>query len=140
MKNQTWNVTVLTESNYIKTVQVDNCITREDAEAAALGMTGARSVFNSTPVPIYQESYVGYPDQDNRQVVNNYQQIYENDYDDRFYEKLDKMEEEMYDIMCKLAIEEGRELPTIAEFYEYLNGNQTKPKGIFGKIKSWFNK
>ena len=34
---------------------------------------------------------------------------------------LDKMEEEMYDLMCRIAMEEGKELPTVAEFYEWLN-------------------
>ncbi len=37
------------------------------------------------------------------------------------YQSLDKMEEEMYDLMCRIAMEEGKELPTIAEFYEWLN-------------------
>lgn len=36
-------------------------------------------------------------------------------------QSLDKMEEEMYDLMCRIAMEEGKELPTIAEFYEWLN-------------------
>ena len=36
-------------------------------------------------------------------------------------QSLDKMKEEMYDLMCPIAIEEGKELPTIAEFYEWLN-------------------
>jgi hypothetical protein len=27
---------------------------------------------------------------------------------------------EMYDLMCKIAMEEGEELPTISEFYEWL--------------------
>jgi hypothetical protein len=44
-----WEVTVVTDSNYIKKVRVDDCITRKDAEAAALGMTGAQRVIVSTP-------------------------------------------------------------------------------------------
>jgi hypothetical protein len=44
-----WEVTVITDSNYIKKVRVDNCITRKDAEAQALGMTGAQRVVVSNP-------------------------------------------------------------------------------------------
>ena len=36
-------------------------------------------------------------------------------------QSLDKMEEEMYDLMCRIAMEEGKELPTVDEFYEWLN-------------------
>ena len=44
-----WEVTVMTDSNYIKKVRVDDCITRQDAEAQALGMTGAQRVVVSNP-------------------------------------------------------------------------------------------
>jgi hypothetical protein len=44
-----WEVTVITDSNYIKKVRVDDCITRQDAEAQALGMTGAQRVVASNP-------------------------------------------------------------------------------------------
>jgi len=44
-----WEVGVITESNYIKKVRVNHCVTRTDAEAAALGMTGAQRVVYSTP-------------------------------------------------------------------------------------------
>ena len=44
-----WEVTVITDSHYIKKVRVDDCITRQDAESAALGMTGARKVVASNP-------------------------------------------------------------------------------------------
>jgi hypothetical protein len=44
-----WEVGVITESNYIKKVRVNDCVTRTDAEAAALGMTGAQRVVYSTP-------------------------------------------------------------------------------------------
>ena len=44
-----WEVTVITDSNYIKKVRVDDCITRQDAEAQALGMTGAQRVVVSNP-------------------------------------------------------------------------------------------
>lgn len=44
-----WEVGVITESNYIKKVRVNDCVTRTDAEASALGMTGAQRVIYSTP-------------------------------------------------------------------------------------------
>jgi hypothetical protein len=44
-----WEVGVITESNYIKKVRVNDCVTRTDAEASALGMTGAKKVIYSTP-------------------------------------------------------------------------------------------
>jgi len=44
-----WEVGVITESNYIKKVRVNDCVTRVDAEASALGMTGAQRVIYSTP-------------------------------------------------------------------------------------------
>lgn len=44
-----WEVGVITESNYIKKVRVNDCVTRTDAEASALGMTGAKRVIYSTP-------------------------------------------------------------------------------------------
>jgi hypothetical protein len=33
------------------------------------------------------------------------------------------MEEEMYSMMCQIAMENDEELPTIAEFYEWLERN-----------------
>lgn len=44
-----WEVGVITESNFIKKVRVNDCVTRTDAEASALGMTGAKRVIYSTP-------------------------------------------------------------------------------------------
>lgn len=51
-----WEVTVITDSNYIKKVRVNDCVTRTDAEAAALGMTGAQRVVVSNPKTYYDES------------------------------------------------------------------------------------
>ena len=50
-----WEVTVITDSNYIKKVRVNDCITRKDAEAAALGMTGAQRVIVSSPKTYYED-------------------------------------------------------------------------------------
>ncbi len=115
-----WEVKVITESNYIKTVRVNDCFTRQDAENQALSSTGASRVVISTP-----KTY-----NDTPEVVENHnyssQQTYtsshieKEDDDEKYYEKLDKMEEEMYDLMCKIALEEGDDLPTIQEFYEYI--------------------
>jgi len=44
-----WEVTVITDSGFFKKVRVDNCITRQDAEATALGMTGGKRVAMSNP-------------------------------------------------------------------------------------------
>ena len=54
-----WEVTVMTDSNYIKRVRVNDCYTRTDAEASALGMTGAQRVIASTP-----KTYKDYSDDD----------------------------------------------------------------------------
>ena len=44
-----WEVTVITDSNYIKKVRVNDCISRQEAEAQALGTTGAKKVIVSNP-------------------------------------------------------------------------------------------
>lgn len=111
-----WEVAVRTETNYIKKVRVNDCISRSDAEEAALGMTGAKEICYST-IKSYEDniesnSYI-------ESVENNY---YEDSDDNDEYEKLDEMEIEMYDLMCQIAMEKGEELPTIEEFYDYLNG------------------
>lgn len=141
MNNKTWNVTVLTDSGYIKTVRVDNCITREDAEAQALGMSGARSVFSSTPVPIFQEKYESSSNESIQTVVNN-NYYYDDDCEDfDEHKSLDKLEEEMYNLMCEIALEEDREPPTYEEFYDYLNKKESNfLLGFLGKIKRWINK
>lgn len=112
-----WEVRVVTPSNYVQNVRVNDCITREDAEAAARGMTGAREVLNSNPKRYNDTPKVVYEVIENTNYVP-YQ--VEPDYDDYDTSSLDKMEEEMYDLMCQIAMEEGEELPTISEFYEWL--------------------
>ncbi len=116
-----WEVKVVTESNYIKTIRVDNCFTRQDAETQALSSTGAVRVVNSTPKKFDDEPQV---------IENNYyvtqpetyqEEVYQED--DKHIKNLDKLEEEMFDLMCRIAMEEGRELPTISEFYEWLKDN-----------------
>ena len=62
-----WEVTVMTDSNYIKRVRVNDCYTRTDAEASALGMTGAQKVLASTP-----KTYKDYSDDDNSSSSSSY--------------------------------------------------------------------
>jgi hypothetical protein len=56
-----WEVKVMTDSNYIKTVRVNDCYTRTDAEEAALGMTGAKRVIASNPKS-YEDDEESYED------------------------------------------------------------------------------
>lgn len=136
MNNQDWEVVVMTESNYVKKVRVSGYTTRQDAEAAALGMTGGTKVFTSNPVSVNAPTY--YEDsQSNQQVVNNY---YPSGYDsEEYHQGLDELEEEMYDLQCRIAIEEGEEPPTYEEFMEYLNSidGETKSRN---PIKRFWNK
>ena len=44
-----WEVTVITDSGFFKKVRVNDCISRQDAESSALGMTGGKRVAMSNP-------------------------------------------------------------------------------------------
>jgi hypothetical protein len=117
-----WEVKVVTQSNYIQNVRVNNCMTREDAEASALGMTGGRNVITSTPKRYNDETLTSqYNEED--VVEYDYVPFSDDSYEDDSYKSLDKMEEEMYSMMCRIAMENDEELPTIAEFYEWLERN-----------------
>lgn len=48
-----WEVTVITQGNYIKTVNVYDYNYRPDAEEAAISQTGAIKVLHSNPVSTY---------------------------------------------------------------------------------------
>jgi hypothetical protein len=117
-----WEVKVVTQSNYIQNVRVNNCMTREDAEASALGMTGGRNVITSTPKRYNDETLTSQYVEETV-VENHYVPFSDDSYEDGSYESLDKMEEEMYSMMCQIAMENDEELPTIAEFYEWLERN-----------------
>lgn len=70
-----WEVTVITDSNFIKKVRVDDCITRQDAEAAALGMSGGKRVVVSNPKT--------YKDEVENEIDYSYNQPYrQSSYDD----------------------------------------------------------
>ena len=118
-----WEVRVVTPSNYIQNVRVNNCITREDAEAAARGMTGAIEILNSNPRRYNDQSQVVYEVVENDNYIPYEVESDYDDYDNYDSSSLDKMEEEMYDLMCQIAMENGEELPTIQEFYDYLNSD-----------------
>jgi len=120
-----WEVRVVTPSNYTQNVRVNNCATREDAEAAARGMTGAREILNSNPKNYNDKPEVVYEVvENNNYIPYEVESESEFDYDDDHSSKsLDKIEEEMYDLMCQIAMEEGEELPTIQEFYDWLESN-----------------
>jgi hypothetical protein len=109
-----WIFQVKTNSGLYRNVRVNDYGTYGDAQRAALDTTGAIMVTGYNQVP--RESEVN-------TVVNNYYEEPQGDYDnydEKEYQKLDKMEEEMYSLMCRIAMENDEELPTIQEFYDYL--------------------
>jgi hypothetical protein len=119
-----WDVTVVTDSGFYKKITLEGYVTQKDAESAALGITGGKKVISLYPSNSAPKTtdYFG-QEQSNSGVVEVHHyhepEPEEND-DEDFYEQLDDAEIEMYDLMCKIAMEEGEELPTISEFYEWL--------------------
>jgi hypothetical protein len=119
-----WDITVSTDSGFYKKVKLEGYVSQKDAESAALGMTGGRkvvSIFPSNQEPKTRD-YFG-EEQSTSEVVevhHYYQEPEEEDDDDDYYQQLDEAEIEMYDLMCKIAMEKGEELPTIQEFNDYL--------------------
>jgi hypothetical protein len=118
-----WDVTVVTDSGFYKKLTLEGYVSQQDAASAALGMTGGKKVISIHPsfsAPRTTD-YFG-QEQSTSEVVeihHHYQEPEDND-DDDFYQSLDEQEIEMYDLMCKIAMEKGEELPTISEFYEWL--------------------
>jgi hypothetical protein len=107
-----WEVQVITNSGIYKTVRVEGYITRSDAENAALGITGANRVAYAIPTSPQSQA-------ESEQVeIHHYYE--EPDDSEDYYKQLDEAEIEMYDLMCQIAMEKGEELPTISEFYEWL--------------------
>jgi hypothetical protein len=118
-----WDVTVSTDSGFYKKVRLEGYVSQRDAESAALGMTGGRkvvSIFPSNTAPKTTD-YFGQEESTSEVVeVHHYYQEPEQDDDEDYYQQLDEAEIEMYDLMCQIAMEKGEELPTISEFYEWL--------------------
>ena len=117
-----WEVTVVTESNYLKKVTVTNCFNRQDAETEAISSTGARKVVISNPIHYTANTQ---EDTNNNSEVLEVHHYYEKEDDDNddYYNQLDEAEIEMYDLMCQIAMSKGEELPTISEFYDWLESN-----------------
>ena len=112
-----WDVSVVTDSGIYKNLRIEGYFTQKDAEAAALSQTGAKRVAFCVPAA---PSFASESSDDSQVVeVHHYYQEPEED-DSEYYESLDEQEMEMYDLMCKIAMEKGEELPTISEFYEWL--------------------
>lgn len=109
-----WVFQVKTGSGLYKDVRVNNYGNYNDAERAALEISGGERVTGYNQVP--KESA------ENTVVYNYYEQSEYEEYDDEeHYQKLDKMEEEMYSLMCQIAMENDEDLPTIREFYDWLD-------------------
>lgn len=118
-----WEVTVATDSGFYKKLTLEGYVTQKDAESAALGMTGGKKVVSIHPgykAPETTDYFGEETSISNSEVVEVHHYYQEEDDDDEHYQTLDKMEEEMYDLMCQIAMEKGEELPTIQEFYDYL--------------------
>lgn len=109
-----WKVQVITDSGIYKTVTVEGYVTYSDAASAALSMTGANKIAYCVPTSSPTESNF----ESGIKEVHHYHQPEEDDEED--FQTLDKMEEEMYELMCEIAMESGEELPTVSEFYEWL--------------------
>lgn len=117
-----WDVTVSTDSGFYKKIRLEGYVTQQDAASAALGMTGGRKVVSIHPsftAPKTTDYFGEEQSQSEVVEVHHYYEEPEED-DSEYYESLDEQEMEMYDLMCKLAMEKGEELPTISEFYEWL--------------------
>jgi len=110
-----WEVKIVTESGQIKNVRVDGYAFRPDAERAALSSSGAKKIVSSTPKD-YRDAVVSQNTEHHYHEVPVYVDTHEEDYTS----SLDELEEEMYDLMCQIALNEGKELPTVEEFYEWL--------------------
>lgn len=123
-----WDVTVSTDSGFYKKLTLEGYVTQKDAESAALGMTGGKKVVSIHPSYTAPKTtdYFGEENTNNNSEVvevHHYYQPEEDDDDEEHYQQLDKAEIEMYDLMCQIAMNEGKDLPTISEFYEWLGSN-----------------
>lgn len=116
-----WDVTVVTDSGFYKKLTLEGYVSQQDAASAALGMTGGRKVISIHPSYSAPRTtdYFGQEQSTSEVVeVHHYHQPEEDN--EEYFQSLDEQEMEMYDLMCKIAMEKGEELPTISEFYEWL--------------------
>ena len=118
-----WDVTVVTDSGFYKKLTLEGYVSQQDAASAALGMTGGKKILSIHPSYSAPRTtdYFGQEQPQSPEVVEVHHYYEEPEEDDsEYYESLDEQEMEMYDLMCKIAMEKGEELPTISEFYEWL--------------------
>jgi hypothetical protein len=115
-----WDVSVVTDSGIYKNLKIEGYYTQKDAEAAALSQTGAKRVAFCVPCA---PSFVSESSNDNSQVVEIHHYEEPEEDDTEYYNSLDEQEMEMYDLMCQLAMNKGEDLPTISEFYEWLENS-----------------
>jgi len=111
MSDWEWEIQVITQTGIYETVKVPGSFNYVDAQNAALSMTGGKRVATYNQVPVAQSQ---------SQVVEVHHYHEPEQDNEEFYQQLDEAEIEMYDLMCQIAMEKGEELPTISEFYEWL--------------------
>lgn len=144
-----WEVKVVTQSNYIKTVKVDNCFNRLDAENEALSSTGAVRVISSNPTSDsnrydYVDDSVSISSSNSRDIeyqeyLNNHY-AREREYDkwmDKSEDKLSDLEDEIYELECMLAMERGEEIPS---FSEVVNELREPWESVEEERKNWFQR
>ena len=104
-----WKSTVRLASGYLKEIKLNGYNTAEDASAAARGQTGGGEIL------ITQKW-----DEPTQPVQRQYQSNTDNVSDEVDAEYMDDLEEQMYMYHCEKAIREGKEPPTVDEFYDWL--------------------
>lgn len=109
-----WKSTVRLASGYLKEIKLNGYNTAEDASAAARGQTGGGEILITQR---WQEA-----SQPTREVQPVHWQYKSDDNvsDEVNAEYMDDLEEQMYMYHCEKAIREGKEPPTVDEFYDWL--------------------
>lgn len=106
-----WESTVRLASGYLKKVNLTGYNTVEDANAAARGQTGGGEIIITQRVHEAQPLCLKYEPEST--VV--YQEV------DHSY--MDQLEEDMYMYLCETAIRQGKEPPSVEDFYIWLEDN-----------------
>ena len=105
-----WKSTVRLASGYLKEIKLNGYNTAEDASSAARGQTGGGEI-------LLTQKW----DEPTQPVQRQYQPNTDNVCDDTADDKYcDDLEEQMYMYHCEKAIREGKEPPTVDEFYDWL--------------------
>lgn len=129
-----WEANVLLESGQFTKIKVSGYNTRQDAENAILSQSGGKRIFGAAyrigdDIVVnmdggvggswYKEDAVDVPFEsspDNDEFA-------EMDIEDGQIE-LDEMEIEMYGMLCERALLNNEELPSIEDFYQWLDNGQ----------------